>query len=396
MNMETHDRHEFKELRCCVLLPTYNNAGTLAAVITDVSGYTHEICVVNDGSTDHTLSVLESFPHIKLLSYPNNVGKGWALRKGFEFARANGYDYAITIDTDGQHFADDLPVMIEALKQHKNAIVVGARNMAQNGIPGKSNFGNKFSNFWFQVETGIKLPDTQSGYRLYPLMALEPLTFFSRKYEFEIEVLIRSAWSGIDVLHVPVRVYYPPADERVSHFRPFQDFSRISVVYTVLVIVTFLWIKPRDLFNSIRKKSLRHFFDEYLVRSHETPAVKAFSVALGMFFGISPLWGFQIWFVLFFAWLFKLNKVLAALVSNVSIPPMIPVILFLSYETGRIWMGPNAVHLSYSRNMTMEVIQKNVLQYVLGSFTLAAICSVIAGIGTYIFVSNLKKQGKQG
>ena len=394
MSMEAHDRYGFSDLRCCVLLPTYNNAGTLAAVIKDVSEYTREICVVNDGSTDHTLRILESFPHIKLLSYTNNVGKGWALRKGFEFAMANGYDYAITIDTDGQHFANDLPKMIEALKQHKNAIVVGARNMDQNGIPGKSNFGNKFSNFWFRLETGIKLPDTQSGYRLYPLRSLEPLTFFSMKYEFEIEVLIRGAWSGIDVLHVPVRVYYPPADERVSHFRPFQDFSRISVVYTVLVVVTFLWIKPRDLYYSIRKNSLRYFLDEYLLRSHETPTVKALSVALGIFFGISPLWGFQIWFVLFFAWLFKLNKVLAALVSNVSIPPMIPIILFLSYETGRIWMGSNAVHLVYSRNMTMEVIQRNLLQYVLGSFTLAAICSAIAGLGTYIFVSNLKKLGK--
>jgi uncharacterized protein (DUF2062 family) len=129
-----------------------------------------------------------------------------------------------------------------------------------------------------------------------------------------------------------------------------------------------------------------------LIRSHETAATKAFSVALGIFFGITPFWGFQIWFVLFFAWLFKLNKGLSALVSNISIPPMIPIILFLSYQSGRIWMGKNAVSLVYSSNLSMEIIKKNLLQYIVGSFTFAAICAVVAGTGTYIFVKNLKKQ----
>jgi uncharacterized protein (DUF2062 family) len=110
-----------------------------------------------------------------------------------------------------------------------------------------------------------------------------------------------------------------------------------------------------------------------------------------VFFGISPFWGFQIWFVLFFAWLFKLNKGLSALVSNISIPPMIPIILFLSYELGRIWMGKDAVHLVFSTALNKEVLQKNLLQYVLGSFTLATICAMITGLGTYFFVKRLKK-----
>ena len=391
MSLELLENKRFKNLSCCVLLPTYNNSNTIGQVVQDVLAYTDQICVVNDGSTDNTLEVLKGFPDIKLLSYPLNVGKGWALRKGFEFARNNGYDYVITIDTDGQHFANDLPVMLNALEQHKDAIIIGARNMDQSSVPGKSSFGNKFSNFWFELETGIKLPDTQSGFRLYPVKLLKSIHFFTRKYEFEIEVIVRGAWSGLQVLSVPVKVYYPPADERISHFRPFRDFSRISVLNTFLVFWTFAWIKPRNFFNSFKKKSSKAFLEEYLIRSHETPHTKAFSVALGVFFGISPFWGFQIWFVLFFAWLFNLNKGLSALVSNISIPPMIPLILFLSYEVGRIWMGNNAVHLVYSNGLSPEVIQKNLLQYILGSFTLAAICSLLTGMGTYIFVKNLKK-----
>ena len=391
MAKDAREIQRFKNLHCCVLLPTYNNSATLAKVINQVLEYTTDICVINDGSTDNTLQILEQFPDIKLLSYVKNVGKGWALRKGFEFALSNGYDYAITMDTDGQHFASDLPVMLDSLELHKDAIVVGARNMEQNSVPGKSSFGNKFSNFWFELETGIKLPDTQSGYRLYPVNRLKGFHFFSRKYEFEIEVIVRGAWSGLQVLSVPVKVYYPPAEERITHFRPFQDFSRISVLNTFLVFITFLWIKPRNFFTSLKKKSLKVFLEEYLIRSHETPHTKAFSVALGIFFGISPLWGLQIWLVLFFAWMFKLNKGLSALASNISIPPMIPLILFLSYEIGRLWMGKNAVHLVYSANLNKEIIQKNLLQYILGSFTLAAFCSLVAGVGTYIFVKNLKK-----
>jgi glycosyltransferase involved in cell wall biosynthesis len=258
MSAKGCEEPRFKHLKCCVLLPTYNNSTTIGGVINQVLEYTSDICVVNDGSTDNTLQVIEQFTDIKLLTYSKNKGKGWALRKGFEFARNCGYDYVITMDTDGQHFAEDLPVMLDALEQYKDAIIVGARNMNQSSVPGKSSFGNKFSNFWFELETGIKLPDTQSGYRLYPVKHLEKLRFFTYKYEFEIEVLVRGAWSGLQVLSVPVKVYYPPAEERISHFRPFQDFSRISVLNTVLVFSTFLWIKPRDFYYSLKKKALKH------------------------------------------------------------------------------------------------------------------------------------------
>ena len=385
-------KQKFKDLHCCVLIPTYNNAQTIFSVVSDVLAYTDDVCVVNDGSTDLTLSILAQFRQIKLHSYEKNVGKGWALRQGFEFAGKNDYDYAITIDSDGQHFADDLPVMINALEKNNNAIVIGARNMNQSSVPGKSSFGNKFSNFWFTLETGITVPDTQSGYRLYPVKKLEGIYFFTRKYEFEIEVIVRGAWSGLDVIAVPVKVYYPPAEERISHFRPFKDFSRISVLNTVLVFWTFAWIKPRDFFRHIMKNDWRKLLEDYLIRSHETSAVKAWSMAVGVFFGITPFWGFQIWFVIFFAWMFKLNKALSILASNISVPPMIPVIVFASYQTGRIWFGGNTMSLSFSENLKPENIGNNFLQYVVGSFTLATIVAVIVWIVTYVLVHTIKKR----
>lgn len=263
----------FRHKKVCVVVPTYNNAGTIVAVLKDVLAYTSQVIVVNDGSTDRTLELLRQFPEIRIVTYTGNQGKGYALRRGFKEALACGYDYAITIDSDGQHYADDLPRFLEQLDNHPKAIIIGSRNMDQASVPGKSSFGNRFSNFWFRVETGIRRNDTQSGYRLYPVKAMQHLRFFARKYEFEIEVIVRAAWAGIEVTEVPVKVFYPEKQKRVSHFRPFRDFSRISVLNTVLVTIAFLYIKPRDFFRSIKKKtSGRSFASSSSTRKSLTPS----------------------------------------------------------------------------------------------------------------------------
>jgi glycosyltransferase involved in cell wall biosynthesis len=250
----------FVEKKVCVLVPTYNNEQTLERVLRDVLLYTDQVIVVNDGSTDSTPTILSNFPGVELVSYERNKGKGYALLQGFIRAVEKGYEYAISIDSDGQHFADDLPKFLQALAEHPSAVIIGARNMGQSSVPGKSSFGNKFSNFWFWVETGLKMQDTQSGYRLYPVKRLSSIDFITRKFEFEIEVLVRAAWNGLEIVHVPVKVFYPEKGKRVSHFRPFKDFSRISVLNTVLVTIALLYIKPRDLFQSLKKKTSGIFF----------------------------------------------------------------------------------------------------------------------------------------
>lgn len=252
--MNTAIREQFDSKKICVVVPTYNNSLTLRNVIENLLAYTPNVIVINDGSTDNTDEILKSMSGITYVSYANNQGKGFALRTGFKKAVELGYTYAITIDSDGQHYADDLVKFVDAVDTHPNAIIIGSRNLNQENVPGKSNFGNKFSSFWFWVNTGIRRNDTQSGYRLYPVKALDKIQFHTKKYEFEIEVIVRAAWSGIDVVEIPIDVFYPEKEKRISHFRPFKDFSRISVLNTVLVTIALLYIKPRDLFRSIKKK----------------------------------------------------------------------------------------------------------------------------------------------
>ncbi len=384
---------QFDAWRVCVIVPTYNNATKLAEVLEDVAAFTKNIIVVNDGSTDNTLEIVERFPFVQRITYPTNVGKGWALRKAFAYAGQLNYQYAITIDSDGQHFAKDLPAFIEKLNSEPKAIIIGARNMDQASVPGKSSFGHKFSNFWFKVETGISSPDTQSGYRLYPIYLLNNIHFITRKYEFEIEVLVRAAWKGIPVVSVPVSVYYPPKEERISHFRPFKDFTRISILNTFLVLITFLYIKPRDFFRTIfEKKKWKQLLNDHLFHSPHTDLNKSLSIGFGIFMGIVPIWGFQLVVGIALAMLFRLNKILVIIAANISIPPMIPIIIFLSYQSGAMWMGDHAGQLEFSRNITLESIQKNLQQYIYGSISLAILSGLAAGLFTFILLKLFKRK----
>lgn len=388
-------RNTFNNLRVCVIIPTYNNARTIQSVICDVLQYTHNVIVVNDGSTDNTEQILREFDNITIVTYTPNAGKGMALRTGFKKALELQYDYAVTIDSDGQHFAKDLPVFIHKLQEEGPALIMGARNMdTADNVPGKSSFGNKFSNFWYKVETGIALPDTQTGYRLYPLQALKKMKFFTRKYEFEIEVIVRLAWAGVKVVSVPITVYYPPKDERISHFRPFKDFTRISIVNTVLVTIGFCYIWPRNFFRRFTKQNWRQELKNLLLKPGEPDIVKACSTAFGGFMGIVPIWGFQLLVGIALAHLFRLNKALFVLAVHISIPPLIPVIVFLSYKLGKPFMGGRAVDISFNKELTLTKIWLNIEQYIYGSMVLAIIIGILFGLITFLFlkVRKLKKR----
>ena len=376
-------------------MPTFNNEKTLAALIRDLKTFNAQIIVVNDGSTDETQNILGQFTDLQVISYSVNRGKGYALQKGFQMARQLGFDYAITIDSDGQHFAKDIPVFLNVLEKNPGALIIGARNMDQDSVPGKSSFGHRFSNFWYIVETGIRLPDTQSGYRLYPVGRLKSMHFFTRRFEFEIEVIVRAAWSGIPVLPVPVSVYYAPPGERVSHFRPFADFTRISILNTILVIISFLYIKPRDLLRRLfLKQKWKEVFIDELFNPAQSNLRKSVSVAFGIFMGIIPIWGFQLIAAIFLAVLLRLNKGLVIVFANISIPPMIPLIIYASYEFGAFWMPATAHRIYLTKTLSLSAIRYNFKQYLAGSISLAIVAAVIAGLISFVLLSIFSKKNR--
>lgn len=374
----------FEDFKICVVIPTYNNQRTLKLVIEGILNFTDHVIVVNDGSTDGTKAILDTYSQLQVIHLEKNKGKGNALRQGFKSASSLGYRFAITIDSDGQHFPEDIPVFLNALEEENQdkLLLIGARNMTQDGVPKKSSFGNNFSNFWYWVETGLKLTDTQSGYRLYPIHFLKDLTFYTKKFEFEIEVIVRAAWNDVIVKNVPIQVHYD-LEDRVSHFRPFKDFTRISILNTFLVAITFLYIKPLKFLKSLKQKGFRRFLTEDFLHNHDSPRKKALSIALGIFIGLSPLWGFHTILVIFLAMVLNLNKVIAFAFSNISIPPMIPFILYASTLMGNFVLGQQ---MDYSLSDFTQNFDfyKNLSTYIVGSFSLAIIASICFGILGYI------------
>lgn len=238
-----------EENEVCAVIPTYQNAKTLLKVVADVHRVVDTVFVVDDGSNDGTAALLDKatgneHPE-KVLTHPKNCGKGAALKTGLTYARQQGFRYAVTVDADGQHRADDIPALLKAVEEEPDALAIGSRGLQHENMPAKSTFANRFSNFWFALQTLQRLPDTQSGLRVYPLRRLHGLRWMSARYEAELTLLVFSAWAGVKLLPVPVSVYYPPRDQRVTHFRPGRDFTRISVLNTLLCFLMVVYGWPR-------------------------------------------------------------------------------------------------------------------------------------------------------
>lgn len=238
-----------EENEVCAVIPTYQNAKTLLKVVADVHRVVDTVFVVDDGSNDGTAALLDkatgSERPEKVLTHPKNCGKGAALKTGLTYARQQGFRYAVTVDADGQHRADDIPALLKAVEEEPDALAIGSRGLQHENMPAKSTFANRFSNFWFALQTLQRLPDTQSGLRVYPLRCLHGLRWMSARYEAELTLLVFSAWASVKLLPVPVSVYYPPRDQRVTHFRPGRDFTRISVLNTLLCFLMVVYGWPR-------------------------------------------------------------------------------------------------------------------------------------------------------
>lgn len=376
----------------CVIIPTYNNDRTLARVIREVLEYvpSDRVIIVNDGATDSTPEILKTFENeVTILVNEVNKGKGFSLRKAFKFAQTKGYDNALTIDSDGQHYPNDIPVLIEQAIQNPGAVIMGSRNMNQEGVPQKSSFGNKFSNFWFKVETWITLPDTQTGFRIYPLKPLKKIWLLTNKFELEIEVIVKLAWRFVPFVAVPIQVKYDP-NERVSHFRPARDFTRISILNTVLVLIALLWYYPRKLFSVQTWKVIKH----EAIKPEESNFKKALSIGFGFFMGIVPLWGFQLLIGIPLAVLFRMNKVLFITAANISIPPMIPFIIYGSFICGQLVLT-GETNPAQLVDLSLESIKNNAVQYFVGACVFAVLAFIASFLVSFVLLKVFRKEPKK-
>jgi glycosyltransferase involved in cell wall biosynthesis len=220
------------------LIPALDCEATIQAVVQGTRRFVPRVLVVDDGSSDRTADAAKA-AGAEVLRQPVNRGKGAALRAGMHALLRDGVTHVVTLDGDGQHLPEDIPRLLAASAAEPDALVMGARQHEPGSLAPIRAFGNRYANRWVRIACGREFEDTQSGFRVYPVAATLALGCRADRFAFETEVVIRGVRAGLPVRSVPVHVYNPPADERVSHFHGFWDTTRI--VFTVIALLLRIW-----------------------------------------------------------------------------------------------------------------------------------------------------------
>ncbi|HEX5221223.1 MAG TPA: DUF2062 domain-containing protein [Verrucomicrobiae bacterium] len=363
-------------MKPCVLIPCYNHSVTVGAVARAALEHC-PVIVVDDGST----MPLPEMPGCTLVRLERNGGKAAALRVGFQRAMELGFTHAITMDADGQHFGEDLPKFLTMAQAQPEAYLVGVRDLVAAGCPRHRQRSNRISTFWYRVETGVRLSDTQCGFRCYPLQLVNRLRIKSGRYAYELEFMVRAAWIDTRIVPVPVKCTYAPGQTGVSHFRTVRDFVHITHMNILLVLQS--WFVPRPLRVAWSQgqrwgfgRATREFFAEH---AHD-PWHMSLAVGLGLFFGIVPIWGFQMVAAAAAAHWLRLNKAIALVASNISIPPIAPFIVGGGFILGH-WLFTGEVMPLSLPDMTHSKALEYVWEWLVGSIALAI---VVGGLGTFL------------
>ncbi|HEY3307643.1 MAG TPA: DUF2062 domain-containing protein [Desulfuromonadaceae bacterium] len=374
-----------------VVIPVYNHAKTVQEVARRALDQGFAVLVLDDGSTDNSIDAVAELL-VGRHRLPVNSGKGGAIIAAAELAKSWGYQAILTIDADGQHDPADAKLLLEAACSCWPAIIIGARNMDTLNVPRSSLFGRDFSNFWVRLECGQTLPDTQSGYRLYPVEFLQRTRFISRRYTFEIEVLVRGSWAGLPVLSVPVSVYYPPGDERVSHFHKIKDNLRLSCLHTLLVTRSLIPWPHRRLFprkaDADKMPSLFQpaLYFKALSQVHSSPAQLAAAVWIGIFLGALPIIPFGIAITVYACHKLHLNKLAAVGASNICCAPFVP---FLCIELGHFLIHGEFWY-QFNRHTLVNEIHFRLWEWLLGALLLGPLIGGAGALATYLLIRSYR------
>lgn len=231
--------------RPCVVVPTYDNPRTVAQVVERVRLHVPDVIVVDDGSHvagREAVAALGAAGAARVVHRAVNGGKGAAVKDGLREARRLGFSHALQVDADGQHDLDAAPHLLEHARRAPQALVLGTP-VFDDSAPRARLWARKLTIFWTRVETGgcARIADPQCGFRVYPVEAALAADARGDRMDFDIEIAVRMAWRGVDIVNVPTRVRYVPADEGgVSHFHVVRDNLAISLLHSRLVMTRWL------------------------------------------------------------------------------------------------------------------------------------------------------------
>jgi hypothetical protein len=380
--------------KALMVVPVYDHAATLRGVVERGLAAGFPVLVVDDGSTDGALDAVAGLP-VERVRFPENRGKGAAILAGASWAKARGYEAIVTIDADGQHDPADAKALLDAAAADWPSIVVGARDMGGADVPKSSVFGRDFSNFWVRLECGRSLPDTQSGYRVYPADFLADERFLSKRYTFEVEVLVRAAWAGYPLHSVPVAVHYPKGDARVSHFHKLKDNVRLSCLHSWLVTRSLLpWPHRRRIALRPPEEAaipgLLHpvALFRHLSREHDGAGELAAAAWVGIFVGSLPIIPFGIATIVYVNHRLHLNKLMGAVASNVCVAPFVP---FLCIQAGH-FIRYGGWWTEFNRRTLIGEIHHRLFEWLLGALLVGPLLGLAGAAATWALVRAIRRR----
>ncbi|MCC6660297.1 MAG: DUF2062 domain-containing protein [Phycisphaerales bacterium] len=321
------------EFSACVVVPVFNHAGSVGAVLDGIGRLGLPVVVVDDGSSDGSGDAAAAWaaahPGARLVveRHAANRGKAAALATGFARAGSLGVTHAVTIDADGQLDPVDIPRLVDAAVAGPRALVLGDRPRAIAECPSRCRLGRRLACLALRAQTGLRLHDTQCGLRVYPLELVRAVRCRGGRYTFEAEVVTRAWWAGFPVVSVPVTCRYFPEGERVSHFRPVRDSTLHTVMQLRLIGRSLLpwptrrrerparlvdvlgWLNPLRAWREARAGDLGRL-------------EMAASLGIGVWIGSLPWFGFHTALVLYLAWRLHFHPAPMLLGSQVSMPPI--------------------------------------------------------------------------
>jgi glycosyltransferase involved in cell wall biosynthesis len=384
--------------RIVAIIPTYNNLSTVGTVISETITHVNDVIIVNDGSTDGTASVLSEAADrnksLTVITFAANRGKGAALAAGLAKAAELGFTNAVTLDADGQHYPSDIPPFLEKITRSPEKLYIGDRVLpgGRSGQPLRSHAGAKFGAFWFKFITGIPVADTQCGFRAYPVSPVLALKCKGTRYEYEQEVMIKAAWTGIAIEAVPIHLHYEARGKMVSHFRPVRDFLRISRVNSrAALIKVLLPFRIVDMPGATWKEKIIALFKHEL-HANTTPKKASFSISLGVFIGLLPIYFFQVLSIIVLSFIIKINRPLALLGVSVSSAPFLPFIIACAIAVGRL-VVPASRHAAFEHRHYSSIISGGIDWFV-GSIILAFVCAGTCWALSYPFFLRLNARRK--
>jgi glycosyltransferase involved in cell wall biosynthesis len=212
-----------------VLIPALNCAKTIGQLLSGLQRHVaiESILVVDDGSSDETAAIARAAGAI-VLSHGVNRGKGAALRTGFQYVlSASGHDSVITMDADLQHDPEDVPKFLTAWQSGNYDLILGYRQKIGSGMPLHRAISNSITSALVSARTGVRIRDSQTGFRLIARSVLATIEFQADGYEAETEILIKAARRGFRIGGVPIATIYDGAPSHMTHWKTTKRFLQV-------------------------------------------------------------------------------------------------------------------------------------------------------------------------